>query len=84
MDEIYYRVMLDRHDKIRIVEMQSFDECDYDQNRFLTEEHFETESEAEDFVMEKANEYLGGYPEKIRNALKEYAGIGVKNIFDRY
>lgn len=30
----YYKIILNSHDKVGICELQSFDECDYDQDRF--------------------------------------------------
>jgi hypothetical protein len=48
---IYYRVMVNREHTISIPCMQDFDEPDYDQKRFLTEETFDTQELAEDWVL---------------------------------
>jgi hypothetical protein len=47
MDAVYYRLYVSKNDGIKIVCMQSFDEDDYDQSRFVNKERYETEEEAE-------------------------------------
>lgn len=37
MCEVYYRIFQLDDDKLTVVCMQEFDECDYDQDRFMTE-----------------------------------------------
>jgi hypothetical protein len=46
-NSVYYRLFLSRNDEPVVVTMQWFDENDYDQKRFLNEEHYRTEEEAE-------------------------------------
>jgi len=46
MDDIYYRLYRISSGEIEIVCMQWFDEFDYDETQFLTDEKFETEEEA--------------------------------------
>lgn len=46
--EVYYRIYRAEDNKIVFPCMQSFDECDYEQDRFLSEERFETEDKAKD------------------------------------
>ena len=52
---VYYRIYLNRHDKLVVVCMQEFDEYDYHQDRFFVGEdgtpmRFEEESEALKFL----------------------------------
>jgi hypothetical protein len=48
---VYYRLMVNREFGVSVVCMQNFDEVDYDQKRFLTEQKFDTEELAEDWVV---------------------------------
>jgi len=50
-DPVYYRIYLNRDEKVTIVCMQSFDECDYSLQRFYCDESgerykFENEEDA--------------------------------------
>jgi hypothetical protein len=44
---VYYRLFVDRNDQPCVVCMQWFDERDYDQSRFINEERYKSEEEAE-------------------------------------
>jgi hypothetical protein len=46
-NDVYYRLYLNRHDELVVVCMQWFDEYDYDQKRFLSEERYYDEDEAD-------------------------------------
>lgn len=46
-NSVYYRLFLGHNDEPVVVTMQWFDEYDYDQDRFLNEERYDTEKEAE-------------------------------------
>lgn len=55
---VYYRLFVDRNDQPCVVCMQWFDEMDYDQSRFINEERYKSEEEAEQALLElkvKAN-----------------------------
>ena len=52
-NEVYYRILLGDDFKFHIVTMQYFDECDYDQNKFLNNDHYETEKDAEIFLQKE-------------------------------
>jgi hypothetical protein len=44
----YYRILADdEKETLSIVELQPFDEIDYDQSKFVDEEHYETKDLAE-------------------------------------
>jgi hypothetical protein len=43
----YYRLFVDRDEKPIIVCLQPFDECGYDQSRFINKRQYETEVAAE-------------------------------------
>jgi hypothetical protein len=60
----YYRLFVDRDDNPCVVCLQPFDEDDYDQKRFINEDRYETEEEAEDALI----------------ALKAKAGIPLSNL----
>lgn len=50
-NSVYYRVIRSYKDNRPVVAcMQWFDEPDYDQSRFLTDEQFETEADAEAWI----------------------------------
>lgn len=51
-DAVYYRPLLRDTGKVMICHVQWFDEFDYDQSRFLTEEKFSTEEAAKQWVRE--------------------------------
>lgn len=46
-NEVYYRLFVGRDNEPVVVCMQWFDENDYNQKRFINEERYETEEEAE-------------------------------------
>jgi hypothetical protein len=50
-NEIYFRPLLRENGKVAICEMQWFDEFDYDQKKFLTEEKFSSEQDARNWVL---------------------------------
>lgn len=80
MDDVYWRILL-TNDDIHIVCMQWFDETDYDQNKFLSKEKFESEEKATEFVRE-ISESGRSFPDKVKNALNDFLGDDVKHIFD--
>lgn len=50
-DGVYYRIYRSHQTEEWVpVCMQSFDECDYDQSRFLNDVHYESENEAQAFI----------------------------------
>lgn len=54
-NEVYYRIYRSQENEVVFVCMQDFDENDYDQDRFLNDEHYETEQEAKDaFLLMRA------------------------------
>ncbi|HEY4387916.1 MAG TPA: hypothetical protein VGN34_26000 [Ktedonobacteraceae bacterium] len=48
---VYYRLFVNYQDQPCVVEMQWFDEFDYDQDRFINNEHYDTEQKAEDALL---------------------------------
>lgn len=78
MSDVYYRVMIDRNDKICFPCMQDFDEIDYDQKRFITTTKFESEELAEDWV---ANN-LAYCKEAIK--MSKEIGYPIAAALDRY
>ena len=52
-NEVYYRILLGDDFKFHIVTMQHFDEYDYDQSKFLNDEHYETEIDAQAFLQKE-------------------------------
>ena len=46
MSEVYWRVYRDNEDSVVFPCMQDFDEMDYNQENFLTEDKFESEARA--------------------------------------
>ena len=50
-DPVYYRLYVDRNDTPVVVCMQSFDECDYDQKRFITDTRYAEEEQAESALL---------------------------------
>ena len=49
VNKCYWRI-LKTENKLCIVEMQNFDEYDYDQKKFITEQRFDTEEQAREFL----------------------------------
>jgi hypothetical protein len=55
---VYYRLFVNRQDEAVVVTIQWFDEHDYDQSRFINDEHYPSESDAETALIsfkQKAN-----------------------------
>lgn len=83
MSDIYYKIYLTREEEIAIVCLQSLDEQDYIENRFLSEEKFKSEEDAIEFILEARKRV--GIPIKIRQAIDIYLdsySIIYKNCLD--
>lgn len=78
MIEVYYRIYMDREGDICIVTLQGFDERDYDQDRFLSEQKFESEEEAIQFL----RDFDKPLPLVVQRAIVKFLGNSVKNILD--
>lgn len=68
----YYRIYLNSKNEVAIVQMGECDEIDYNQNRFLSSQRFDTE--------EEAIEYLGDNQRSLSSSVnnpysKSYRGI---------
>lgn len=50
MSDVYYRLYVDRTNTACVVCMQDFDECDYDQHRFLSSKKFDSEEQAWEYL----------------------------------
>ena len=50
-NRVYWRLFVDYEDTPCVVEMQWFDEYDYDQKRFINETHYDTEELAEEALL---------------------------------
>lgn len=70
-NEVYYRIYLGKSDEIVIVCLQRFDEHDYNQSRFLSEQRFISEEIANEFIrtIQNSNRY---FPRVIEDALDNY------------
>lgn len=75
----YFRIYVDRDDKICIVEMQEFDECDYTQDRFLSAKKFESEDGAINYIRSIQKEKL---PQNIIRMIDDFLGTSYKNVLD--
>ncbi len=51
----YFRIYLNSKNKVSIVQMGECDEIDYDQNRFLSSERFNSEDDAISYLEENEN-----------------------------
>ena len=51
----YYRVYLTSSNEVAIVEMGESDEIDYNQNRFLSSNRFDTEDEAIEYLQNNSS-----------------------------
>ncbi len=47
---VYFRVFRDQSNNIIVLQMQDFDEIDYDQSRFMTDSKFESEILANEWI----------------------------------
>ncbi len=51
-DPVYYRLYVNNKDEPCVVCMQWFDELDYDQARFINDERYNTEEQAEEALLQ--------------------------------
>lgn len=82
--DVYYRILLGGDGVIYIATMQWFDEYDYSQNCFITQEKFASEDDARAFLR-KAYVRIKelDFPEKLKAAIGDFlSDDGVCNILD--
>lgn len=72
---VYYRVIVSlyRPNEAAIIEMQDFDEADYDHRRYITQRKFDTRDEALQFCQRVSN--LPTVPAHIKALLESLVGI---------
>lgn len=68
----YFRIYLTANHQVVIVQMSECDEFDYNQNRFLSDNRFDTEDEAIAYLQEN----VSSLPKSVYNPYsQEYKGI---------
>lgn len=50
-NRVYWRLYVNREDEPVVVTMQSFDEMDYDQDRFINDEKYDSEEQAKQALL---------------------------------
>lgn len=69
----YFRIYLTNNNRVAIVQMGECDEIDYNQNMFLSDNRFETESEAIEYLQENESRLPSSiynpYSSRVRSIL---------------
>ena len=70
----YFRIYLNSHNEVAIIQLGECDELDYNQNRFLSDERFDSEDDAVAYL----NENQDKLPTNVYNPYSQT----LKNVLD--